>query len=64
MKWTRDEGLEEEVLNTIWDGYRDDSRVQPSLTGMIKCLTRTYIESSCHCTEGNQVNQDIVEERP
>ena len=45
MKYSRNPDLEEELLDQMMDQIRDDTRTQPSVTGMIRCLTRTYLDA-------------------
>ena len=44
MELTRNEQLETELLAEIDLSMQDDSRHQPSVSGMIYCLTKTYNE--------------------
>ena len=46
MKLTRNEQLETELLKEIDDSMVDDDRSQPSVSGMIYCLTKTYNENN------------------
>lgn len=45
MEFERDTDLEDELLKEMVEEFHDDTRAQPSVSGMIKCLTRTYYES-------------------
>lgn len=45
MQFKRDTALEDELLDEMAAEFHDPDRSQPSVTGMIKCLTRTYYEN-------------------
>lgn len=45
MKFSRDESLEDELLNEMVVSFHEPDRKQPSVSGMIRCLTRTYYEN-------------------
>ena len=45
MQLTRNEQLEKELLQEIDDSMYDGDRKQPSVSGMIYCLTKTYYGS-------------------
>ena len=46
MIFTRNEPLEQELLQEIDDSMYDGDRAQPSVSGMIYCLTRTFYENN------------------
>jgi hypothetical protein len=50
MKLTRNPTVEEELLNQMVEEMRDDSRADMSVTGMIYCLTKNYLNE----TEGRR----------
>ena len=45
LKYTRDETLEDELLNDMVVAMHEPDRHQPSVSGMIRCITRTYWEN-------------------
>lgn len=45
MKITRNEILENTILKRIDDSMRDDTRKQPSVSGVIYCLTKSYYQN-------------------
>lgn len=45
MKFTRNSGYEDFLLEGMWKAMEEPDRVQPSVTGMIKCLTKTFYEN-------------------
>ena len=45
MRLTRNEQLEQELLQEIDESMYDGDRAQPSVSGMIYCLTRTWYEN-------------------
>ena len=45
MKFIRDENLEDELLNDMAVAMVEPDRHQPSVSGMIRCITRTYWEN-------------------
>ena len=45
MIFTRDEYLEDELLSEMAVAMYEPDRVQPSVSGMIRCITRTYYEN-------------------
>ena len=45
MKFTRNPEYEDFLLQAMWEAMAEPDRVQPSVTGMIKCLTKTFYEN-------------------
>ena len=45
MKFERNPEYEDFLLQAMWDAMAEPDREQPSVTGMIKCLTRTFYEN-------------------
>lgn len=45
MEFKRDEALEDELLDEMMQSFHEPDRHQPSVSGMIKCITRTYYEN-------------------
>lgn len=45
MLFKRDTNLEDELLDEMAAEFYDPDRSQPSVTGMIRCITRTYYEN-------------------
>lgn len=45
MKFERDPALEDELLDDMINSFYEPDRHQPSVSGMIQCITRTYWEN-------------------
>ena len=45
MKWERNPVLEHTLLKEMQESMHDDDRHQPSVSGMIYCVTKTYYEN-------------------
>lgn len=45
MQFKRDESLEDELLDEMVVSFYEPDRKQPSVSGMIRCITRTYYEN-------------------
>ena len=45
LKLTRNDTLRDELIQEIDESMHDDNRAQPSVSGMIYCLTKTFYEN-------------------
>lgn len=52
MEFERDTELEEELLNEMAAAMYDPDRSQPSVSGMIRCITRTWYENYIKLDDG------------